>query len=45
MELRGAFYHLYEVQKYLVIWTLRGGADRDRILRYRDHSLRLLGMQ
>lgn len=41
-ELRARFYHLYEVQKYLVIWTLRGGADRDRIRRYRDYSLSML---
>ncbi len=42
---RALFYHLYEVQKYLVIWTLRGGANEGRIRRYRDDSLRLLGMK
>lgn len=37
---RAAFYHLYEVQKYLVIWTLRGGGGR--VGSYRRYALDML---
>ncbi len=41
VEIRMAFYHLYEVQKYLIIWTMRGG-DRSKISEYKAYSLKKL---
>lgn len=38
---RAAFYHLYEVQKYLVIWTLRGGGG-GRVEAHKRYTLDLL---
>ncbi len=40
-NIRRVFYYLYEVQKYLVIWTLRGG-DTLRIPTQKQYSLNLL---
>lgn len=39
--IRRIFYYLYEVQKYLVIWTLRGG-NPSRIREQKLYSLNLL---
>jgi fructosamine-3-kinase len=36
---RQAFYHLYEVQKYLVIWSLRRKGRADDIRRYKSYCL------
>jgi aminoglycoside phosphotransferase (APT) family kinase protein len=38
---RSRFYHLYEVLKYPVIWTLRGGRS-NRIASYRDYGLSII---
>lgn len=40
-EVRSRFYHLYEVLKYPVIWTLRGGRS-NRIASYRDYGLSII---
>lgn len=40
-EVRRRFYHLYEVLKYPVIWTLRGGRS-NRIAEYRDYGLSVI---
>lgn len=40
-NIRHHFYMLYEIQKYPVIWTRRGGRSR-QIARYREHCLSLL---
>lgn len=39
-KIRGVFYHLYEVQKYLVIRTLRGNGFS--VSDYKDYSLNIL---
>lgn len=41
-SIRRKFYHLYEVQKYPVIWTWRGGADYSRIQSYKQYALKEL---
>lgn len=41
-KVRWVFYHLYELQKYIVIRALRSGRPREAA-RYRDHALDLLG--
>ncbi|MFW6163413.1 MAG: phosphotransferase family protein [Planctomycetota bacterium] len=41
-RVRWVFYYLYELQKYIVIRTLRSGRPRDAA-RYRDHALHMLG--
>ncbi len=40
-DVRMSFYHLYEVLKYPVIWTLRGGRG-ERIASYRDYGLSMI---
>lgn len=40
-EVRKRFYHLYEVLKYPVIWTLRGGRG-SRISEHRDYGLSMI---
>ncbi|MFP4059246.1 MAG: phosphotransferase family protein [Bacteroidales bacterium] len=41
-KIKGMFYHLYEVQKYLVIWTLRRKGYHNRVQNYREYSINLL---
>ena len=41
-KIKSMFYHLYEVQKYLVIWTLRRKGYEARIQSYKDYSLQVL---
>ena len=40
-NIRQMFYHLYEVQKYLVIWTLRSGSY-NQVQSYKQYSLRTI---
>jgi fructosamine-3-kinase len=40
-KIRRMFYHLYEVQKYLVIWTLRR-PDKTRVNNYKHYSLNII---
>ncbi|MBN2011941.1 phosphotransferase [candidate division KSB1 bacterium] len=40
-NIRMLFYHLYEIQKYLVIWTLRAGS-LSRVQSYKQYSLRAI---
>jgi aminoglycoside phosphotransferase (APT) family kinase protein len=40
-RIRGVFYYLYELQKYIVIRTLRSHSPADA-LRYKAHALRIL---
>ncbi len=41
-EIRYTFYHLYEVQKYLVIYSLRNLQGEERIRKIKDYSMKLL---
>jgi aminoglycoside phosphotransferase (APT) family kinase protein len=40
-QIRGVFYYLYELQKYIVIRTLRSGSPEDAA-RYKAHTWRIL---
>jgi fructosamine-3-kinase len=42
-RIRQTFYHLYEVQKYLVIWTLRRTGREMRVQQYKEYALGVLG--